>query len=414
MLRKNDSLGLALAQVTLIRPRNYARQSGGTGQKPAFGNGSYQHAMAKFALVLIVGICCCLNTHIQAAETQRPNVLFILTDDQCWEALGCTGGEVETPNLDRLAARGTLFPRAYNMGSWSGAVCLPSRSMFITGRKLWNLYPIDQQILAHRRGRSAETLPNLPASEVPTERPDTGRAWPEWFAAAGYRTYFAGKWHTNFHKAENIFDVVGTLRPGMPKDTPEGYDRPKSRDDNEWQPWDKQWGGFWEGGPHWSKVLRNEARRFLSDAAARPEPFFMYLAFNAPHDPRQAPRKYVDRYPADEIKVPENFLPRYPHKDQIECGKSLRDERLAPFPRTEYAVQVNRAEYYAIITHLDDQIGKILEALEATGEADNTYILLTSDHGLAIGHHGLLGKQNVFEHSLRAPLIVAGPGLPAG
>ncbi|QDU89209.1 Arylsulfatase [Pirellulimonas nuda] len=341
----------------------------------------------------------------QGTEDRRPNVLFILTDDQCWEALGCTGGEVETPNLDRLAASGTLFTRAYNMGSWSGAVCMPSRTMLITGRKLWNVYPIDQQLVARQRKKAAQ---------APGKPIDTGTAWPEWFSQAGYRTYFAGKWHTNFHKAEDVFDVVGTVRPGMPADTPEGYNRPKSPDDDRWQPWDKQRGGFWEGGTHWSEVLRDEAIGFLKQGAERPEPFFMYLAFNAPHDPRQSPREYVQRYPASKIRTPENFLPEYPYKDQIECGRSLRDERLAPFPRTEYAVQVNRSEYYALVTHLDDQIGAVLEALRASGQADNTFVLLTSDHGLALGRHGLMGKQNVFEHSLRAPLIVAGPGLPRG
>ncbi|HAV61561.1 MAG TPA: choline-sulfatase, partial [Verrucomicrobiales bacterium] len=79
-----------------------------------------------------------------------------------------------------------------------------------------------------------------------------------------------------------------------------------------------------------------------------------------------------------------------------------------------HAVKVHRQEYYAIITHMDAQIGRILDALEATGKADNTHIFFTADHGLAVGHHGLLGKQNMYEHSLRPPLIVAGPGIPRG
>lgn len=140
----------------------------------------------------------------------------------------------------------------------------------------------------------------------------------------------------------------------------------------------------------------------------------MYLAFNAPHDPRQSPQEYVDQYPLDQIKLPTNFLPEYPDKDAIGCAKDLRDERLAPFPRTEYAVKVNRQEYYAIITHMDAQIGRILDALEASGKKDSTYIFFTADHGLAVGHHGLMGKQNMYEHSVRAPLIVCGPDLTPG
>ena len=118
-------------------------------------------------------------------------------------------------------------------------------------------------------------------------------------------------------------------------------------------------------------------------------------------------------YPLDKISIPPDFQPEYPYKDAIGSGKKLRDEKLAPFPRTEYAVKVNRQEYYAIITHMDRQIGRILEALEATGKSDNTYVFFTADHGLAVGHHGLIGKQNMYEHSLRVPFFVKGPGVPA-
>jgi choline-sulfatase len=94
------------------------------------------------------------------------------------------------------------------------------------------------------------------------------------------------------------------------------------------------------------------------------------------------------------------------------AGETLRDEKLAPFPRTTHAVKVHRQEYYAIITHMDRQIGRILDAIEATGKSANTYIVFTADHGLACGHHGLMGKQNLFDHSVRVPLIVAGPNVP--
>jgi len=93
----------------------------------------------------------------------------------------------------------------------------------------------------------------------------------------------------------------------------------------------------------------------------------MYIAFNAPHDPRQSPKEYVDMYPLDKISVPESFLPEYPYSEEIGSGRDLRDERLAPFPRTEYAVKKNIQEYYAIISHMDYQIGRILDELEKTG-----------------------------------------------
>ena len=116
-------------------------------------------------------------------------------------------------------------------------------------------------------------------------------------------------------------------------------------------------------------------------------------------------------YPVENIRVPASFLPEYPY----EIGSNrIRDEKLAPFPRTQYAVQINRQEYYAIITHMDKQIGRILDALQTTGQADNTWIIFTADHGLGCGNHGLLGKQNMFDHSMRVPFTIVGPGVEAG
>jgi choline-sulfatase len=181
-----------------------------------------------------------------------------------------------------------------------------------------------------------------------------------------------------------------------------------------WSPSDPRFGGYWEGGRHWSEVLADEGEVFIREAVGSDKPFFMYLAFNAPHDPRQSPQVFVDRYPIDDLDVPENFLPEYPFAEDMGAGRQLRDERLAPFPRTEHAVLVNRQEYYAIITHLDEQIGRILAALEASGEAENTVILFTADHGLGVGQHGLMGKQNQFDHSVRVPLVIAGPDIPTG
>ena len=200
----------------------------------------------------------------------------------------------------------------------------------------------------------------------------------------------------------------------MPNQTPAGYNRPIEGEPDKWSPYDKKFDGFWKGGKHWSEVLGDDAVDYLERAKDREQPFFMYLAFNAPHDPRQAPKEFVDKYPLDNISIPKNFLPEYPFKDYIGAGKNLRDEKLAPFPRTEYAVKVNRQEYYAIITHMDQQIGRILDALEKTGKKEETYIFFSADHGLAVGQHGLLGKQNLYDHSTRVPFIVAGPDLEAG
>jgi arylsulfatase A-like enzyme len=138
----------------------------------------------------------------------------------------------------------------------------------------------------------------------------------------------------------------------------------------------------------------------------------MYLAFNAPHDPKQAPPEYIAKYTPGELAVPASFQPLYPNKEKMGNNSDLRDEALAPFPRTELAVRQHKAEYYALITHLDAQIGRILDALEASGKADNTLVMFTADHGLSMGRHGLLGKQNLYDHSVRVPLVIGGLGLP--
>ncbi|WP_231741835.1 sulfatase-like hydrolase/transferase [Stieleria varia] len=330
---------------------------------------------------------------VHAAETDKPNIVFIFADDQCFETINALGNkEVQTPNLDRLAARGTTFTHAYNMGSWSGAVCVASRTMLNTGRFVWNARSVYDKSEAERAA---------------------GRWWSEYLKSAGYRTYMTGKWHCKA-SAEKAFDVARDVRPGMPNQTPAGYNRPIGPGEDTWSPSDPKFGGFWQGGTHWSEVVANHATDFFDDVKDNDDPFFMYLAFNAPHDPRQSPAEYVNRYPLGNISLPKNFLPVYPYAEQMGAGKSLRDEKLAPFPRTEYAVKVHRQEYYAIITHMDEMIGRILDSLQESGKADNTWIFFTADHGLAVGQHGLMGKQNLYDHSVRVPLFVIGPDVKQG
>ncbi|MEM9660231.1 MAG: sulfatase-like hydrolase/transferase, partial [Planctomycetota bacterium] len=237
--------------------------------------------------------------------------------------------------------------------------------------------------------------------------------WSQLLRGAGYETYMTGKWHVGGLDTEKIFDHVVHVRPGMPNQTDAGYRRPVEGKPDAWSPYDRQFDGFWKGGKHWSEVLADDATEYLQHAAQQDKPFFMYLAFNAPHDPRQSPKEFVDQYPLENVKTPKNFLAEYPYKADIGCYP-LRDENLAPWPRTEYAVRVHRQEYFAIISHMDQQIGRILAALDASGKRDDTYIFFSADHGLACGRHGLLGKQNMYEHSMRPPLVVVGPKIPQG
>lgn len=345
--------------------------------------------------ILFLGITLLLTGFSQAQQgsDEKPNFLFIFSDDQRYDLIGALGHpEVLTPNLDRLVNNGSTFTHAYNMGAWNGAVCVASRAMMISGLSVWD---------AREQEKNFQQMA------------DEGRFWPQLLEKAGYETYMTGKWHVKAD-AESIFQNVVHVRPGMPNQTPEGYDRPKSKADTTWQPWDQSFEGFWKGGKHWSEVLADDARGFLDQAGKSESPFMMYLAFNAPHDPRQAPKEFVDLYPVESIALPPSHMDMYPYKDSIGLSENLRDEALAPFPRTAYAVRKNIQEYYAIISHMDAQIGKILDALEETGKMENTYIIFTADHGLSVGHHGLMGKQNMFDHSVRAPLTILGPGIPKG
>ncbi len=325
--------------------------------------------------------------------SEKPNFLFIFADDQSYETVAALGNdEISTPNLDRLARSGTAFTNAYNMGAWNGAVCVASRNMLNTGRSIWRAHAQEKQLadLAAEKG-----------------------FWSQLLEQSGYTTYLSGKWHVKIDPAA-IFSHVVNDRPGMPNQTKAGYHRPKEGELDVWSPFDQNFGGFWEGGKHWSEVLADDADAFFEHAARDENPFFMYLAFNAPHDPRQSPKRFVDQYPQENIKIPASYLPQYPYREEMGSGEKLRDEALGPFPRSEYAVRVNRQEYFAIISHMDEQIGRILDALEKSGKKDNTYIIFSSDHGLACGHHGLLGKQNMYDHSMKPPLFIVGPGIPKG
>jgi len=142
-----------------------------------------------------------------------------------------------------------------------------------------------------------------------------------------------------------------------------------------------------------------------------PRPWFMYLAFGNPHDPRVAAPAYRDRYQAETLTLPRNFLPVHP----FDNGELLvRDEQLLPWPRTPEDVRHTLHDYDATITGLDHHIGRLLQALQARGQLDRTIVIFAADQGIAVGSHGLLGKQNLYDHSMKVPLILAGPGIERG
>ena len=318
----------------------------------------------------------------------KPNFLFLIADDLTWNGIRAMGNsEVETPNLDRLMARGCTFTHCFHQGSWQGAVCVASRQMLNSG------------LTAFRAPKQIGQVP----------------LWGETLGAAGYDTSIVGKWHLSKPDLDRSFQERSQVfMGGMFESGPAAYNRPS--EGNTWTPWDTSLKGQWlpvpEGGVRHSAMIWADAAAERIRAGSKYEgPFFLYVGFTSPHDPRQAPKEFVDRYPAAKIKVPENYLPEHPF-DQGDAR--VRDELLAPFPRTREAVRLHRSEYYAHITYLDAQVGRLLDALETSGKADSTYVIFTADHGLAVGQHGLMGKQNLYDHSTRMPLIIAGPGIPKG
>ena len=355
--------------------------------------------MSRIYLLCLVLLFGCYSTSSETKIKDLPNILFLFADDYTFDAIHALGNQViETPNLDRLVRNGTHFSQVFNMGGWNGAVCIASRSMIITGQTIWNAKALTDEWSRGKRQNQ------------------TSLSWGKLLEQKGYQTYMTGKWHVSIDP-KKVFQTVRNIRPGMPKDywnteSQKGYNRPKEGQEDTWIACDSLNGGFWEGGKHWSEVIKDDALDFLELTSQKEAPFFMYLAFNAPHDPRQSPQSFLERYPIEKIPLPENWLPEYPYKDAIGNQKTLRDEALAPFPRTPFAIKTHIKEYYAIITHLDEQIGKIMKALDASGKADNTYIFFTGDHGLSVGKHGLLGKQSLFDHSIRVPLLVTGPDIP--
>lgn len=133
----------------------------------------------------------------------------------------------------------------------------------------------------------------------------------------------------------------------------------------------------------------------------------------APHDTRNPPEKYRQMYYDQRPPLPKNFLPQHPFRNGPP-EMMARDEELAPWPRTKAAISDQLCEYYGMVTHLNEQVGRVLQALKDSPHADNTYVVYTADHGLAMGSHGLLGKQNIDEQSMRIPLILSGPDVPRG
>jgi len=324
-----------------------------------------------------------LSLVVSAVAEKRPNILFILVDDQSPFDLKLYNPKstLETPNLDKLAAQGVVFDGAYHMGSSSGAVCTPSRHMIMSGRTVWHL-PVSPW--------AAKTSP--PQLEQQTI--------PAVFNRAGYATMRTCKMGNSYEAANKLF----TVRKDASKR-----------------------GGTDESGSAWHA---EQVLNYLSDRAATKDtkPFLIYYGFSHPHDTRDGKPELLAKYGAtnhtDEANppslhslqppLPANYLPKHPFDN---TDMNVRDEVSVSGvwkKRDEASIRNEIGRQYACSDNIDIQIGRVLKRLEEMGELDNTYIIYTADHGIAVGHHGLMGKQNLYQHCWRVPFIVKGPGIPAG
>jgi arylsulfatase A-like enzyme len=339
-----------------------------------------------YAFVAIVGP----SPTAISRSVSKPNILLIVSDDQRPDTIAALGNNViRTPSLDRLVRRGSTFTRAV----CANPICTPSRAEILTGCTGMRNGVFDF-------GRTIDaSLPTLP----------------EPFRDAGYATWYCGKWHNDGRPARHGYESTKRLFTGGGGKWWEPQVDYRGHPVSGYRGWifrDAQDRPLPELGvgltPNISERIADAAVEVIDRST---KPFFLHVNFTAPHDPLLLPKDDAFRYEPTEIPLPENFLPEHPF-DHGNAGG--RDERLLPVPRSEQLVRADLAAYYAVLSHMDAQVGRILESLERSGKRDSTIVIFTSDHGLAMGSHGLRGKQNQYEHTIGVPLLFAGPGIPVG
>ncbi|MEK6232779.1 MAG: sulfatase-like hydrolase/transferase [Luteolibacter sp.] len=321
-----------------------------------------------------------------SAAAAKPNFLFIIVDDQSPFDLKAYDPKstLDTPNIDRIAREGLVLDAAHQQGGWSGAVCTCSRTMIMTGRTLWRTPGANGRKKANKlvpKGIEGSTLPAV-------------------FNEAGYETVRTCKKGNSYEAANKTFQIRN--------------DATKR-------------GGTAESGSEWHG---DQVMGYLTDREKQQakKPFMIYYGFSHPHDTRDGTPELLAKYgatnhtdknslPAANPKqpsLPVNWLDKHPFPHG---HPGLRDEvRVSGVweNRDERTIRNELGREFACSENIDIKIGRVLKKLEAMGELENTYVIYTSDHGMAIGRHGLQGKQNLYEHTFRVPYIVMGPGVKKG
>ncbi|MCF3936688.1 sulfatase-like hydrolase/transferase [Acuticoccus sp. M5D2P5] len=319
------------------------------------------------------------------------NVLFIMSDEHSKRVAGCYGNDVvKTPNIDRLAASGTTFDAAYT----NCPICVPARASFATGRHVYEIGNWDNA---------------FPYDGTPP-------GWGHRLQAAGHRTDSIGKLHYRSVEDEAGFDeeilplhvlngegdVQGMIRRPPPK-------RPSTASlAGDAGPGESTYVAY-------DRKIRDAACAWLERAAADPSQkgWTCFVSFVCPHFPLVAPQEFFDLYPLDSLPMPglrgPDDFPDHPVLRTLREVQSYED-----YFRDETHVRTAIAAYYGMVSFLDDNIGRIMRTLRETGLAEDTLVVYTSDHGDNLGTRTFWGKSNMYEESAGIPLIMSGPGVPAG
>ena len=343
------------------------------------------------------------STRRESSGSSRPNVLFLMTDQMQGRVLE-PNHPCQTPSFDRLATRGVRIRRAYT----TNAVCSPARASLMTG------------LLPHSHGVLTVThCVHEDQCELRTEKPH----WAQRFEEAGYRTGYFGKWHVERSEELERFGwhVNGTpgteiyrehaaeVRGRNPQESqfslsksisgPEGYPDALLYGVHETPPETRGMG-----------ITSSLAGKFLGDVLGGSEPWCCLVSVTEPHDPFVTSREAFERYSVDDIPVPPNW------GDDLAGRPGLYWKAARVFAGlTEKEKREAAACYYASITEIDEQFGRLIDQVEKAGELDGTIVVLTTDHGEFLGAHGLYQKNvGAFEEAYNIPLVVSGPGIAAG
>jgi len=298
---------------------------------------------------------------------RKLNVVYIFTDDQRFNTIGTLNNpDIITPNLDRLATRSFVFNNAYCFGGNIAAVCVPARNMNMTGNTFFHFNQGEDDWRKQSRDRG------------------NGYTFPKTMRNAGYETFYREKsGSSNLRFIQKQFDYYEDV--DMVKELKTGYA---------------------------ARSTINDAIDYLKNVRDTSKPFFMYLGLPCPHDPRLSAQEFKDMYDQAKMPIPENYLPQHPW--DIGSPMDVRDERQEAWPRTKEAIQRHIFDYYSLITSMDADIGRLLDTLDEMGLTDETIIIFSSDQGIAIGSHGLMGKQSLYDDVMKVPMFFSGPGIPAG